>query len=107
MPDAEVILWSQLQRKQLGGYKFRRQYGIGQYSVDFYCPKLKLAIEVDGESHFTEGARERDRERQLFIEQFDIEVLRFTNDDIRSSLDSVLMIIESTATARKRRLGLG
>ena len=107
MPEAEVILWSKLQRKQLGGYKFRRQYGVGRYSVDFYCPKLKLAIEVDGDSHFREDATERDTRRQLYIEQFDVEVVRFTNDDIRSNLDGVLTAIENLATVRKRKLGLG
>ena len=46
MPEAEVILWSKLSRKQMSGHKFRRQYGVGRYSIDFYCPELKLAIEV-------------------------------------------------------------
>ena len=106
MPEAEEILWSKLRRRQLGGLKFRRQYGIGIYSVDFYCPELRLAIEVDGDSHFRQGASGRDLRRQLFIEEFDIKVVRFTNDDIRSNLDGVLVAIENLATARKRQLGL-
>jgi len=52
MPQAEVILWSKLRNKALKGYKFRRQYSIERFVIDFYCPQLKLAIEVDGDSHF-------------------------------------------------------
>jgi very-short-patch-repair endonuclease len=55
MPNADVILWQHLSRRQMHGYKFRRQYSIDHYVVDFYCPRLKLAIEVDGESHFKTG----------------------------------------------------
>ena len=64
MPKAEVILWEKLSRKQMHGYKFRRQYGVDQYILDFYCPRLKLAIEIDGDSHFVTGAEDYDKERQ-------------------------------------------
>ena len=47
----EKLLWEKLKGKQLLGFKFRRQHGIGNYIVDFYCPKLKLGIEIDGVSH--------------------------------------------------------
>jgi very-short-patch-repair endonuclease len=56
MPLAEIILWSRSKGRQLGGYKFRRQYSVEYFMIDFYCPELKLAIEVDGDSHYTEGA---------------------------------------------------
>ena len=59
MPEAEVILWSRLKNKQLAETKFRRQYSVGKYVVDFYCAEKKLAIELDGESHFVEGAQEK------------------------------------------------
>ena len=93
MPDAEVILWSRLKGKQLGGFKFRRQYGVGKFSIDFYCAVQKLAIEVDGASHYAIGVQEKDRERQKWIEQFGIKFLRFTNDDVYKNLDGVLMMI--------------
>jgi very-short-patch-repair endonuclease len=64
MSKAEVILWDKLSRKQMHGYKFRRQYGVDQYILDFYCPRLKLAIEIDGDSHFVTGAEDYDKERQ-------------------------------------------
>jgi very-short-patch-repair endonuclease len=94
MPDAEVILWSRLKNRQITGTKFRRQYSIGKYIVDFYCAEKKLAIELDGESHFVEGAQEKDVARQKWIEQFGIRFLRFTNDDIRKNLYGVLDAIE-------------
>jgi len=76
MPRAEVVLWSKLKGRGLGGYKFRRQYSVGKFVIDFYCPKLKLAIEVDGDSHYIEGADLCDKERQTIIESFGIENLR-------------------------------
>lgn len=71
------------------GLKFIRQYGVGSYVIDFYCPKLKLAIEIDGDSHFQERAEEYDKKRQKFIEQFGIKFLRVTNTDIYENLDGV------------------
>ena len=90
MPQTEVILWSKLKGKGLAGHKFRRQYSIGKFVVDFYSPKLKLAIEVDGDSHFIKGAHERDKERQEIIETFGITFLRFTNKEINENIDGVL-----------------
>lgn len=70
MPEAEVMLWKKLKGKQVNGHKFRRQYSIGKYIVDFFCPELKLAVEVDGDSHFMdEACMEKDRKRQFFIEK--------------------------------------
>jgi very-short-patch-repair endonuclease len=90
MPRAEVILWSKLRGKELGGHRFRRQYSVGKFVIDFYCPKLKLAIEVDGDSHFIEGARERDRERQTIMEAVGITFLRFNNREIYENINGVL-----------------
>jgi len=90
MPPAETILWSQLRGKRLEGCKFRRQYSIGPYIVDFYSPQLRLAIEIDGESHFVDGALQRDQVRQAFIESAGVTVLRFTNQDIYDRLEGVI-----------------
>jgi len=88
---AEKILWYYLQGKHLEGYKFRRQYSVGPYIVDFYCPRLKLAIEVDGTSHFRDEVAIRyDRKRQKYIESFGLKFLRFTNSDIYENIDWVL-----------------
>lgn len=89
MPPAEVILWQCLRGQQIG-YKFRRQYSVGAYVIDFYCPQMKLAIELDGESHYVDGAEERDKQRQDFIESFGVRFLRFTNVDIYDNIEGVL-----------------
>ncbi|MDO8282878.1 MAG: endonuclease domain-containing protein [Thermodesulfovibrionia bacterium] len=90
MPKAEVVLWSKLKNKQLNGYKFRRQYSVNNFVVDFYSPELKLAIEVDGDSHFTDGADVCDKERQLIIESYGIKFLRFTNREVYENVDGVI-----------------
>ena len=99
MPKAEVLLWIQLKGKKMQGHKFRRQYGVGPYVLDFYCPELKLAIEIDGDSHFQAGAEEYDRDRQALIEKLGIRFLRFTNSDVYESLNGVL---EKVAKAVQR-----
>ena len=93
MPKAEVILWFYLKGKKLHGYKFRRQYSIGRYVVDFYCPKIKLAIEIDGPSHFNPLARQYDSERQKYIESVGISFIRVTNLDIYENIDGVIQAI--------------
>ena len=89
MPIAEKMLWSKLKGKGLG-YKFRRQYGVEAFVLDFCCPELRLAIEVDGDSHYTEEASIRDEERQRIIEEYGFSFLRFTNDDVTENVDGVL-----------------
>ncbi len=101
MPKAEVLLWIRLKGRQLLGCKFRRQYSIGAFVMDFYSPEIKLGIELDGDSHFQEGAREYDRERQVFIESFGIKIVRFLNLDIYENLDGVLEAIEREILDRR------
>ena len=90
IPQAEILLWSRLRGKQVCGHKFRRQYSVGPYSIDFYCPAAKLAIELDGDSHFYPAAQRHDEQRHLYIESFGIRCLRFTNSEIYENLDGVL-----------------
>jgi very-short-patch-repair endonuclease len=89
MPPAEVALWQVLRNKQANGHKFRRQYSVDRYILDFYCPSVKLAIEIDGDSHFNEAAIQADKIRQNAIEDMGIKFLRFTNHDIQENLESV------------------
>lgn len=63
---------------------------MDKFVIDFYSPILKLAIEIDGESHFHEGAAEYDRERQSYIESLGIQFIRFRNNDVYENLDGVL-----------------
>ena len=97
--DAEKKLWQHLKAKQIGA-KFRRQYSVDAYVLDFCSPRLKLAIEIDGDSHFTSEAMSYDRERTAYIEGFGIEVMRFTNLEITENIEAVLEKIKS-AVKRK------
>ena len=91
--DAEQRLWQYLRGKQIGT-KFRRQYSVDAYVLDFYAPRAKIAIEIDGDSHFTREAMEFDQNRTTYLNRFGIEVLRFTNLDIFENVDGVLDAIE-------------
>jgi len=90
MPKAEQLLWSQLRNKRLEGYKFHRQYSVDQYILDFYCPKIKLGIEVDGSSHFRDSSPQKDDQRTTHLETYGIQIARFTNYDIYENMDGVL-----------------
>ena len=93
MPLAERLLRAKLRAKGLSGYKFRRQYSVEGFVLDFYCPQSKLAIELDGESHFLPGAQDRDDQRAKTIEGYGIRVLRFTNTDVYKNMQGVLSSI--------------
>ena len=90
LTPAEAGFWSLVKGSRLEGRKFRRQHAVGPYILDFYCPAERLAIELDGEVHFSDAAREYDRERRLFLEHFGILVLRFENRLVFEDPDRVL-----------------
>lgn len=70
--------------------KFRRQHAIGSAIVDFYAPAVRLVIELDGESHYTDAqARDRDAERDAILAHDGIGVLRFTNEEVMRNLNDV------------------
>ncbi|MDD9179656.1 MULTISPECIES: endonuclease domain-containing protein [Aliivibrio] len=92
VPTAERILWNKLRRNQLN-VKFRRQYGISRYVCDFYNAEYKLVIELDGDSHFTPEAENYDAIRNEYMHNLGMSVLRFTNQDVMSNIDSVLEYI--------------
>ncbi|MBI4378772.1 MAG: endonuclease domain-containing protein [Nitrospinae bacterium] len=99
MTEAEIFIWSKIKGKQLNGLKFRRQCGINNYIVDFYCPEIKLAIEIDGDVHAYDTQIVSDRQKQKAIEGLGIIVLRYTNNDAIKNIDSVLQDILSTTPA--------
>ena len=100
MPKAEVILWNLIRNKKILGLRFLRQYGVENYIIDFYCPKIRLAIEIDGADHtFTINAVNKDFARQKEIEELGIIFLRFTNEEIYKGIDEV--IEEITETGKK------
>ncbi|MSU56435.1 MAG: endonuclease domain-containing protein [Candidatus Taylorbacteria bacterium] len=85
----EIMLWARLKGKALG-VKFRRQHSIGRYIVDFCCPSAQLIIELDGFQHGEESAERYDQERTNYLQSLGFKVLRFWNNEINASLDSVL-----------------
>ena len=88
-PPAERLLWTKLHSKQIEGFKFRCQHGIGPYFVDFYCVEVKVAVEIDGVSHDSEAAEIRDRKRGQYMESMGIVTIRFLNQEVMDSVDSV------------------
>lgn len=98
MTSAEVVLWQMLKGKQIEGLKFRRQFGIGPFVLDFYCPTLRLAIELDGIYHFTEEMALYDEQRSMYLKKNDIKVLRFENRIVFEEpwriLDTIRDVIE-------------
>ena len=89
---SEVLLWNQLKARKMRGYQFMRQKPIGEYIVDFFCSKLKLVIEIDGESHVDKY--EKDKIRQLNLERLSLSFLRFSDLDVKTNLNGMLQIIE-------------
>ena len=91
---AEETLWDYLRTKPLG-FKFRRQHPFSSYILDFYCHSLKLVIEVDGSIHDIEEIKQNDEVRQKQLEQEGLVFLRFSNDEVRLTLDKVILQIET------------
>lgn len=90
---AEIMLWNEIKGRRLRGYQFMRQKPIDKYIVDFFCSKLKLIIEIDGESHI--GKEEYDRERQDDLESLGLTVLRFDDLEVCYNLDNVIKTLEN------------
>ncbi len=88
--EAEKALWKRMRAKQLQGMKFFRQYSVGPYILDFYCPKIKFAIELDGGQHTFEENRYRDHERSGYLKRHRVDVLRFWNHEVLQHIDAVV-----------------
>jgi len=90
MTDAERCLWAKIRMKQLNGYQFYRQKPIGDYIVDFFCPRAKLVIEVDGSYHLVGEKIEYDRIRDDYMSSLALRVLRFTNSEVLTNIEGVV-----------------
>jgi len=93
MTDAELLLWQRVRRKQIHGLQFYRQKPLLTYIVDFYCPKAKLVIELDGGQHYEPQQQEQDQERDKQLEKLGLKILRFTNKEVFEQFDSVMEVI--------------
>jgi very-short-patch-repair endonuclease len=90
MTDAERRLWSNIRMRKINGYQFHSQKIINDYIVDFYCPKAKLVIEVDGSQHYSGEAVEKDRKRDEYLKSLGLNVLRFTDTDVLTNIEGVI-----------------
>jgi very-short-patch-repair endonuclease len=87
---AESTLWKILKSRKTGNLKFRRQHSVGNYILDFYCPEVKLAIELDGEIHTNPAVVTYDIERDEFLKKLSIHVLRYENRWVYEYPDEII-----------------
>jgi very-short-patch-repair endonuclease len=90
MTDAERLLWSRIRGKQLKDYQFYRQRIIGNYIVDFYCPKAKLVVELDGSQHYEGVMLKEDKVRDDYMREHKLKVIRFSDRDVFENLNGVV-----------------
>jgi very-short-patch-repair endonuclease len=95
--DAERKLWSILRNRRIAGLKFFRQYSIGSYVLDFYCPERRLAIEVDGGQHADIYGQQHDTHRDSHLRELNISVIRFWNNDVLQNIEGVRQRITEEA----------
>jgi very-short-patch-repair endonuclease len=93
--EPEMLLWKYLRGRQILGKKFRRQYSIGRYVVDFFCVKCDIAIELDGAPHFAELKEDYEAERTAFLERQGVQIIRFENRVLYDNLEAVLETIKA------------
>jgi len=98
--DAEKKLWTILRNRQINGVKFRRQFPVGRYILDFYCPDYRLAIEADGGQHYENKVKDQDDLRTRELNNLGIEMIRFTDREILTNSDGVVEAIQN-AIAKK------
>jgi very-short-patch-repair endonuclease len=91
--DAETALWFHLRGRRLAGFRFRRQHPCGPFILDFYCPKQRLAIELDGGQHYERRAIAYDNRRSAFIAARGIAIIRFPCDQVLREPAAVLTVI--------------
>ena len=94
MTDAERLLWRRVRFKQVSGLPFYRQKPLLKFVVDFYCPKAKLVIELDGSQHFEAAHRSADEERDAALTGAGLRVLRFDNRQVLMEIEGVMAVID-------------
>src|SRR5207248_10527107 len=102
---AEVLLWQMLRSRRLLGFKFRRQHQLGDYIADFYCYEAQLVIECNGSVHEANQSWNHDRERDAWMAQQGVRILRFTNEQILTNTERVLEEISGFLPSPSGRRG--
>jgi very-short-patch-repair endonuclease len=99
--DAEKTFWSHVRNKQFRGMRFLRQYSVGSYILDFYCPDLRMAVELDGGQHNETDGKVYDAVRSEFLLAQDIDVLRFWNNEVLQNMQGVLDKMEEIVEGKR------
>ena len=102
MTVTEKMIWEKVSNKQLG-VRIRRQHPIWKFIADFYCHEVKLVIEIDGGIHLRAENKEYDISRDIILKEFQIEILRFTNDEVMKDTSLVIEKIKSTIEKLKQK----
>lgn len=89
MTEAETKLWYAIRKKQIEGYQFYRQKIIGNYIVDFYCPRARIIVEVDGSQHYLGEKLGSDKKRDEFLRRLGFKVLRYNDIDVLGNIEGV------------------
>jgi very-short-patch-repair endonuclease len=89
LTDAEKVLWKFLRNRQLDGFKFYRQFSVGSFILDFYCPDRKMAVELDGGHHAETRQEMHDGRRTNYLQSKNIHVLRFWNNEVLKNTEGV------------------
>lgn len=92
----EKILWDKLKGSKFLDLKFRGQYSVDKFILDFYCPKLKFGIAVDGSSHNQVDSEEKDERRTKYLESEGIKIIRFKDYEIIENVDKVLIDLKTS-----------
>lgn len=101
--SAEATLWKRIKEKQIDGLKFRRQHSVGPYILDFYCPQIRLNIELDGEVHSTSAAMDHaDARARFLINEKDIWMIRFENRVVFENPSQIVEEIRKVAQKRRK-----
>jgi very-short-patch-repair endonuclease len=100
LTPTESLFWNMVRDRRLAGYKFYRQRPVATYILDFYCPELKLAVEIDGPIHERDDRRKHDQFRDQVLFEQGIQVIRFTNEQVEKNPDDCLNKIREFAGSR-------
>jgi very-short-patch-repair endonuclease len=96
--DAEKTFWAHVRNRRFHGLKFVRQYSAGPYILDFYCPDMNLAVELDGGQHNESKGKKYDAARTEYLRAHGIDVLRFWDNEVLSNIQGVLARVEERVT---------
>lgn len=102
--NAERKIWAMLRNRRLARTKFRRQFPLGKYILDFYCTECKLGIELDGGQHYDDNEKQRDKQRTDELAKYGVTIVRFSNLDALKEIDSVAEFIYKAIQNKRKEI---